>query len=192
MTTGWTVRDRIPGGRDFPPVQTGPGAHPASCKMVTGSFPRVQCGRGVLLTNHPLLVPQSWKSRAIPLPTLWGTPDLYREHFTFYSIQCALTCLELDEFLTYAKKKKIADYWNLTSFILLNTPHQFREIYYLDIRDRFMRTLILISPALRHDIFKTLKIFFKKWAKSDDISGFEYMQTCIHSHASTHKHRHTM
>ena len=28
------------GGRpDFPPVQTSPGAHPASCKMGTGSFP---------------------------------------------------------------------------------------------------------------------------------------------------------
>jgi len=57
-------------GRDFPPVQTGPGAHPASCKMGTVSFPGLKCGRGVLLTTHPLLVPQSWKSRAIPLPTL--------------------------------------------------------------------------------------------------------------------------
>jgi hypothetical protein len=28
------------GGRDFPPVQTGSGAHPASCTMGTGSFPR--------------------------------------------------------------------------------------------------------------------------------------------------------
>ena len=28
---------------------------------------------GVLLTTHPLLVPRSWKSRAIPLPTLWAT-----------------------------------------------------------------------------------------------------------------------
>jgi len=63
-------------GRDFPPVQTGPGAHPASCKLGTGSFPGVKCGRGVLLTTHPLLVPQSWKSRAIPLPTLWATPGL--------------------------------------------------------------------------------------------------------------------
>jgi len=25
--------------------------------MVTGSFPGVKCGRGVLLTTHPLLVP---------------------------------------------------------------------------------------------------------------------------------------
>ena len=25
-------------GRDFPPFQTGPGAHPASCKMGTESF----------------------------------------------------------------------------------------------------------------------------------------------------------
>ena len=61
---------------DFPPVQTGPGAHPAYCKMGTGSFSGVKCGRGVLLTTHPLLVPRSWKSRAIPLPTLWTTPDL--------------------------------------------------------------------------------------------------------------------
>ena len=58
--------------RDFPPVQTGPGAHPASCKMGTVSFPEAKCGRGMLLTNHPLLVPRSWKVRAIPLPTLWS------------------------------------------------------------------------------------------------------------------------
>jgi hypothetical protein len=60
----------------FPPVQTGPGAHPASCKMGTGSFLGVKCGRGMLLTTRPLLVPRSWKSRAIPLPTLWATPGL--------------------------------------------------------------------------------------------------------------------
>jgi len=70
-------------GRDFPPVQTGPGAHPASCTMGAGSFPGVKCGRVVLLTTNTLLVPRSWKSRAIPLPTLWVTPDLSREHFTF-------------------------------------------------------------------------------------------------------------
>ena len=51
-------------GWDFPPFQTGPGAHPASCKMSTGSLPEVKCGRGVLLTTHPLLVLRSWKSRA--------------------------------------------------------------------------------------------------------------------------------
>jgi hypothetical protein len=63
-------------GQDIPPVQTDPGAHSASCKMGTGSFPRVKCGRGVLLTTHPLLVPRSWKSRAIPVPTIWATPGL--------------------------------------------------------------------------------------------------------------------
>jgi len=40
-------------GRDFPLVQTGPGAHPVSCKMGTGSFPGVKCGRGVGLTPNP-------------------------------------------------------------------------------------------------------------------------------------------
>ena len=60
-------------GRDFPLVQTAPGNHPASCKMGTGSFSGAKCDRGVLLTTHPLLVPRSWESRAIPLPTLWAT-----------------------------------------------------------------------------------------------------------------------
>jgi len=57
---------------------------PASCKMGTGSFPGAKCGRGMLLTTQPLLVLRSWKSRAIPLPTLWATPVLQRDHFTFY------------------------------------------------------------------------------------------------------------
>ena len=65
--------DRIKVGRDFPPFQTDPGAHPASCTMGTGSFPEVKYDRGLLLTTHPFLVPRSWKSRAIPLPTLWAT-----------------------------------------------------------------------------------------------------------------------
>ena len=46
--------DRIPVGARFSaPVQTGPGAHPASCTMGTGSFPGVKSGRGVTLTPHP-------------------------------------------------------------------------------------------------------------------------------------------
>jgi len=39
------------------PAQTGPGVHPASCTMGTGSFLGVKSGRGVTLTPHPLLVP---------------------------------------------------------------------------------------------------------------------------------------
>ena len=75
LQAGWSgIESRW--GRDFLPVQTGPGAHLTSCKVSTGSFPGVKCGRGVLLNIYPLLVPRSWKSRAIPLPTLWTTPGL--------------------------------------------------------------------------------------------------------------------
>jgi len=50
--------DRIPVEARFSaPVQTRPGAHPASCTMGTGSFLGVKSGRGVTLTPHPLLVP---------------------------------------------------------------------------------------------------------------------------------------
>jgi len=42
-----------PGGDEiFPSVQTGPGAHPAPCKLCTESFKEVKSGRGVLLTTH--------------------------------------------------------------------------------------------------------------------------------------------
>ena len=59
------------------PVQTGPGAHPASYKMGTGSFRGVKSGRGVQLTSHPLLMPWSGKSRAIPLLPLWDVRPVH-------------------------------------------------------------------------------------------------------------------
>jgi len=40
--------------------------------MGAGSFLGVKSGRGVTLTPHPLLVPWSRKSRAIPLLPLWA------------------------------------------------------------------------------------------------------------------------
>ena len=60
------------GARFSSPVQTDPGAHPASCTMGTGSFPGVKSVQDVTLTPHPLLVPWSRKDRAIPLLPLWA------------------------------------------------------------------------------------------------------------------------
>ena len=71
-------------------VQTGPGSHPASCTMATGSFPGVKSVRGATVTPHPLLVPWSRKSRAIPILPLWAVRPVQslsactRVHFTFY------------------------------------------------------------------------------------------------------------
>jgi hypothetical protein len=46
-------------------VQTGSGAHPASCTMGTGVLsPGLKRGRGVTLTTHPHLVPRSSMSRS--------------------------------------------------------------------------------------------------------------------------------
>ena len=82
--------DRIPVAARFSaPVQTGPEAHPASCTMGTGSFPRVKSDRGVTLTPHPLLMPWSRKSNAISLLPLWAVRPVQslsacrRAHFIF-------------------------------------------------------------------------------------------------------------
>jgi hypothetical protein len=51
LQAGWSG-DQIPvGARFFAHIQTGPGAHPASCTMGIGSFPGVKrAGRGA---DHP-------------------------------------------------------------------------------------------------------------------------------------------
>ena len=85
LATGWTVRGSNPGGggaRFSAPVQTGPGAHPASCTISTGLFPWVN-GRGVALTTHSHLAPGLKKDRAMPLlhPDL-SSAQLYPAHVT--------------------------------------------------------------------------------------------------------------
>ena len=91
-------------GRDFPPVKTGPGAHPASCTMGTGSFTGVKCGRGVLLTTHPLLAPRSWKGRAISLLPLWAAtrPVTGLLYFTEQGTYFIATAIDLGYWLLFA------------------------------------------------------------------------------------------
>ena len=87
-TKGWTVRDRISLGDEiFRPSRPALGPTQPPVKWVPGLSRGVKCGRSVLLTTHHLLVPRSWKSRAIPLPTLWATPGLQRDHFTFHLLK---------------------------------------------------------------------------------------------------------
>ena len=60
-----------PGGDEIflPPFQT-------SCKESTGFFSGGKVRQGRAADHSLLLEPRSWKSRAIPLPTLWATPSL--------------------------------------------------------------------------------------------------------------------
>jgi hypothetical protein len=82
---GLTVRGSNPGGaRFFAHVQTGPGSHQASCTVqwVPGLSQRVKRpGRGA--DTHPLLVPRSRKSSAIPLSPYRSLVACYRVTFTF-------------------------------------------------------------------------------------------------------------
>jgi hypothetical protein len=52
IATGYGDRILV-GSRFSAHVQNGPGAHPASCTMGTGSFPVVENDRGMTLTPHP-------------------------------------------------------------------------------------------------------------------------------------------
>jgi len=76
-------------GRDFPHLSRpvlGPSQSPVQC--VPGLPPGVIIDWGVTLTPHPLLVPWSWKSRAIRHLPLWAVRPVQslsactRVHFT--------------------------------------------------------------------------------------------------------------
>ena len=72
------------GARFSAPVQTGPGAHPASYTMGTGSFPKVKRpGRGVALTTHPYLAPRLKKEYRYTSTPLWAFVASSRVTFTF-------------------------------------------------------------------------------------------------------------
>jgi hypothetical protein len=79
-------------------VQNGPEAHPASCTIGTWSSPEVNSGRDMILTPHPLLVPWSWKGRAIPLIPLWAVRPVQSlracttVHFTVRPVQSLRAC----------------------------------------------------------------------------------------------------
>jgi hypothetical protein len=64
------------------PVQTGPGAHPASCTMDTGSFSGIKRpGRGA---NHPTPISAKANERVtLYLYSPLGLKSLYRDPFTF-------------------------------------------------------------------------------------------------------------
>jgi hypothetical protein len=77
--------DQIPVGAKFSaPVQTGPGAYPASCTMGTGSFPGVKRpGRGV---DHPPSSSAKVKERVqlYTSTSLWAFMACSRVTFTYY------------------------------------------------------------------------------------------------------------
>jgi len=72
------------GARFSAPVQTGPGAHPASYNnRYRVSFLGLN-GRGVALTTHRIYRRGKRKSKAIPLLPLWVFVACSRENFTIY------------------------------------------------------------------------------------------------------------
>jgi hypothetical protein len=60
------------GAKFFAPVETGSGAHLASCTVGTGYFLGVKSGRGVTVSSHRFLVLWTRNRRAIILIPLWA------------------------------------------------------------------------------------------------------------------------
>ena len=73
IATDYTPPGSNPSGARFSARPDRPWGPPSFLYNGYQVFPGGKIGQGVLLTTHPLLVLWSWKSRAIPLLTLWAT-----------------------------------------------------------------------------------------------------------------------
>ena len=75
------------GARFSAPVQTGPGAHPASYTMGTGSLPGIKRAGGLVLATHSHLAPRLKEEYSYTSVPLWAFVACYRVTFTFYFTQ---------------------------------------------------------------------------------------------------------
>ena len=156
------------GARFSSPVQTGPVAHPASCTMGIESFPGVKSSRDVTLTPHPLLVPWSRKSRAIPLLPLWAVGP----------VQSLSTCTRV-YFALFTGWSSSDEAWfclnrhlgvRITDISLHNVPCQCRQCPVLDVCVRCVMTVNRVGepvfseninshPYVRHVLTQFLNIY---------------------------------
>ena len=84
MATGWTVRGSSPGGVRFSGRPNRPRGPPSLLHNGYQVFPGGKIRPGRAVDHSPLLVPRSWKSRAIPLSTLWATAGPVTGTLHFY------------------------------------------------------------------------------------------------------------
>jgi len=73
LATGWTVRESNPVGTRFSACPYRPWGPPSLLYNGYRVFPREKVRPGRAADHSSLLVPRSWKSRAITVPTLWAT-----------------------------------------------------------------------------------------------------------------------
>ena len=109
LTTGWTVQGSNPGGARFSaPIQTCPGAHPASCTMGTGPFLGLKYGRGLLLTIHPFQCHGHGRVELYLYPPSRPQPGLETGTLYLYVSQITLSTMYLRHVLTMCSYHQVS------------------------------------------------------------------------------------
>ena len=104
------------GARFSAPVQTGPGAHPASCTMGTGSFSGVKSGRGVDADPSPPSSAVGHERVELYLYSPYGPYGLYRASVPVQGCTLPLPYVSYFIFTRSVQLISILQYFPLTVF----------------------------------------------------------------------------
>jgi hypothetical protein len=170
VSTSWKLSQYVSGfehrcRQEFPPIQTSPDTHPASCTMDTGSLIRGKSAQGVRCPPTP----DGAKVSATPSSIL----TCYCTAFTFAA---------LSNYIYRMIKNSLCTWWlqykKLTGMFKL-FPAVYRHL--LTRRTVFSKTVFSIAPST-YRIYSMMAIF-----KSSIVLGlFEYTE-CLHCNNQVHR-----
>ena len=170
--------------RDFPPVQTGPGAHPASCTMGTGSFPGVKwpvCGAHHSFPSSAEVT----ERRAIPLLHLWAFVTYYGVTFTFTGHVLLLRCPSKHDVLGEGNTKLPLHLEDQVTIFIIKWSRNLRNTARKKVKVTLVQALRLCTGRTAHTGSRGIALPFHDHSSTRGARGQHHASAALYPRGKT-------